>query len=369
MKLKSIFSFVGSLIFALIIGVTAASFAPVDPLAVAGGVFAVKTVYHIIVTSRGGVQIGEGYMLAGLNKEIWIDAIRDNFYAAQPVLEGVDDWSEWVEFNTINFAAVGADPVVLKNNASWPITAVQRTDTALTIALDTYDTTTTRVRNVEEIEAAYDKVKSATKQHKLKLALDTTNESLVNYAPASNSTATPVIQTTGATRSITVQGGALSTVGNRLTITDISAAQERFDILDYPAQGRRLVLCPAHRRDLMDADAQLFKDFTNLKAGQSLDIFGFEVMPYSTTATYTKSTYVKKAFGAAVDLVNDVPSSQLFCKGEVMRAMGDVELFYKDKEINPEQRAWEIGFQMRYKAVPIRSSGPQAIGAIVTARA
>lgn len=364
MKMKSIFSLVGSLLLALFIGVTVSMFVPANPVVVAGAFFVAKTTYHFITEWK----LDSTYLLAGLNREIWIDEIRANFYAAQPVLDGVEDWSEWVEYNTIDFAAVGTDPVVLKNNATWPITAVQRADVALQIALNTYDTTTTRVRNVEEIEAQYDKLKSVVAQHKLQLGLQLTNEALVNYAPTSNSTNTPVIQTTGATRAITVAGGALSTVGNRLTLTDISGLQERFDILDYP-QNRRLVLCPAHRRDLMDADTNLFKAFTDLKDGEALPLFGFDVMCYSTTATYTKSTYVKKAFGTAVDLVNDVPSSQAYSLGEVMRAVGDTEFFSKDKLINPEQRAYEIGFQQRFIALPIRSSGIQALGAIVTARA
>ena len=364
-KIKFFASLLTSILLALAVGVSAAQVVDVDPVVAGTVFFAAKTVYFFSVKWSTS-----SLAFAGVNREIWIDEIRANFYAAQPVLEGVADWSEWVEYNTIDFAAVGTDPVILKNNSTWPIVAVQRTDTALQVVLDTYDSTTTRIRNVEEIEAQYNKLQSVTAQHKLNLGLQITNEALVNYAPSSNSTNTPVIQTTGATKTIVLAGGTLSTVGNRLTLTDISNLQERWDILDYPQDGRRLVLCPTHRRDLMDADSALFKEFTNLKDGQaSINIFGFEIMTYSTTAMYTKSTYAKKAFGAAVDLVNDVPCSQAYVLGEVMRAMGDTEMFYKDKLINPEQRAYEIGFQQRFKAVPIRSSGIQALGSIVTARA
>jgi hypothetical protein len=305
--------------------------------------------------------------MAGLNKEIWIDKLKENFYAAQPILEGVDDWSEWVEYNTINFAAMGADPVILKNNVTWPIVAVQRTDTAITIVLDTYDSTTTRVRNVEEIETAYNKLESVVKQHRRSLSLQIVNEAIWNYAPAGNvAGATPVIQTTGATRTIQVKGGTLSTVGAMMTLQDLANMQEQFDNADFPEEGRELILSPTHRRDLMQADTTLFKEFTNLKAGQALPLFGFDVMTYSTTPTFTKTAYTKKAFGTAVDLTNDVPSSVAIIKQEVMKAMGDTEMFWREKDNNPEQRSDEVGFQQRFKAVPQRQF---CIGAIVTARA
>jgi hypothetical protein len=360
---KSLTSFLLTLTIALIVGVTLGSLYSINPVHVAGGIVAVKIAAHFI-----SQDTPEGSLTAGINKEIWIDKLKENFWAdASDFLKGVDDWSEWVEYNTINFSVMGTDPVVLKNNGTWPIVAVQRTDTNSTVVLDTYDTTTTRVRNVEEIEAAIDKLTSVIKQHKKKLQLDIANEAIWNYGPSANATATPVIQTTGATRSITVAGGALSTVGARVQLADISALQERFDILDYPQDGRILVLHPAHRKDLMDADTTLFKQFSNLKTGEFLDLFNFKITTYSTTPTYTKTTYVKKAFGTAFDATNDVPASVAFINSEVMKCMGDVEIFYKEKGINPEQRADEVGFQMRAKLVTQR--GQAAIGAIVTARA
>jgi hypothetical protein len=365
MKTKFILSLLCSIGMSLLIGCGISAYAAsaepaihLDPLMTSAVVFTVKAVVYIVYSE----SFPEHALFAGVNKEIWTDILKENFYAEQPVLEGVDDWSEWVEYNTINFANIGTDPVVLKNNAVWPIVAVQRTDTAGTIVLDTYDTTTTRVRNLEEIESSYDKLQSVIKQHKQKLALDTTKEAIWNYAPAADAAATPVTRTTGALRTI----GSLSTQGKRMQLQDISDMQERFDNLDYPTEGRKIILNPVHRKDLMDADTALFKAFANLKAGEVLPLFGFDIQPYSQTPTYTKTTWVKKAFGAAVDNTNDVPASTVFVKKEVVKIMGDVEMFHKEKEINPEQRANEVGFQMRFKAIPPRQV---CIGAIITERA
>jgi hypothetical protein len=365
-------SFLMSIFYAVLFGAAGSLVAEVSfGIAVnpifAGTVFFVSRTIYLFFIPEG--QRIRGILMAGVNQEIWIDELRENFYAldeADDPLQGVADWSEWVENNTINFASVGTDPVILKNNASWPITAVTRTDNALSVALDTYDSTTTRVRNVEEIEAKPDKLKSVVGQHKKQLKQTITDEALVNYAPTSNATATPVIQTSGATRTIVVAGGTLSSVGNRATVTDITNLGERFDILNYP-KDRRLLLCPAHVRDIRDIDAALFKDLTNLKTGEVYEFAGFKISKYSQTPTYTKSTYAKKAYGAAVDLTNDVPASIAYCPAEMMKCLGTSEMFYKEKSINPEQRAHEVGFQMRAKCAPIRSA--VAIGAIVTARA
>ncbi|MFM7430277.1 MAG: hypothetical protein ACKO1F_10300, partial [Flammeovirgaceae bacterium] len=96
--------------------------------------------------------------MAGLQKEIWIDEFKEGFYSQYGWFEKITDWSKYVEFNTINFAAIGPDPVVTKNSNAT-ITSAQRVDIALSVTLDWYDTNTTFVVwTREEIEGAYDKL-------------------------------------------------------------------------------------------------------------------------------------------------------------------------------------------------------------------
>jgi hypothetical protein len=45
-----------------------------------------------------------------------------------------------------------------------------------------------------------------------------------------------------------------------------------------------------------------------------------------------------------------VPCGLLFCAGEVFRAGGNMEMFYRDKSIDPEGRAYTFGFQHRFKS-------------------
>jgi hypothetical protein len=359
MKKKNILlSFLFSVVFAILGGAVLAPVIGTNVLAASASVFVIRA---ILLSFSTQVQ---GALFAGVNKEIWTDKLMEKFYDAFEWLAGVDDWSTWVEYNTINYASVGADPVILKNNAVWPIVAAQRTDTANTIVLDTYDSTTTRVRNLEEIEAAYDKLESVVKQHRSALQQEIVTECLWNYAPAT--AAAGAVAVTGALRTAVI--GSQTTVANRMQISDIAAAQRELDNRKFPQEGRILVLNPYHREDLITQDISLQKAFADLKTGQALDLYGFKIYSVSNTPLFTKSTLAKKAYGAAADNTNDCIASVIFIQSQVMKAEGTVEMFYKEKGINPEQRSDEVGFQMRFKAVKQRSDNFISI-ALVSSRA
>ncbi len=343
-----------SAIYSLLFGAALSLAVPVEPAVAALVFFAVRTIYIVLIPGTHA----SGLALAGVNKEIWIEAIKENFYSQYPWLDGVVDWSEWVENNTINFAAVGSNPTILKNNASWPIVAAQRTDTALTVALDTYDSTTSRVRNVEEIEAAYNKLQSVVKQHKQSLLQEIVTECLWNYGPAT--AAAGAVAVTGSNRAAVI--GSQSTVAATMQLDDLLALKERWDALEFTQDGRVVVLSPYHERDLRKQDISLFKDYVKdgalkgMSGGYIGNVYGFDLYVAGNTPLYTKSTLAKKTYGAAADNTNDCVASVAFNQNEVMKCMGDMEMFYRKKETNPEQRADEIGFQMRFKGVPQRTT-------------
>ena len=359
MKTKYFLSFLSSILISLFVGVTAAAVLPVNPLAAAATFFTAKTV-HLFFTEWNTGAI----FMAGVNKEIWIDKLKENFFNKYEWLSGVQDWSEWVEYNTINFAISGANPTILKNNVTWPIVAAQRTDTAGTVVLDTYDSTTTRVRDLEEVETSYSKLESVIRQHKDSLLEAIVTECLWNYSPAT--LALGAFSTTGALRAVAI--GIQDTAAKKMTIADVATIQERWDVLNLPQEGRVLVLNPYHRNDLMNADVSLFKEFTNLKKGEALPMFGIDVYTAANTPVYAHTTLAKAAYGAAPAAATDCVASVAFIQGEVMKAMGSMDMYYKEKEINPEQRADEVGFRMRFKGVPQRTTANYQI-AVVSDRA
>lgn len=289
-------------------------------------------------------------LMAGLNKEIWIAEIMEKFYPDRSFLTEPKDMSSFVDYNTINLADAGADPEVLINNTVWPIPVSQRTDTPLALPLDTLDTTSTLVRNVEEIEAAYDKMQSVVAGHKNSLMDKASVLAAYNYAPSTDDTATPVVGTTGA-----ADGGF-----KKISLDDILKLRQRFDMVDAPEDSRVLVLHPSHFVDLMAEDKDMFKSFIQGKPG--FELFGFKTYSFSKTPVYNKSTGAKAALGAAAAPTTDTISSVAFLKTEVMKAIGTVEMFATLKD--PANKGDIINFQMRFSALPLRSKG---LGAIYSA--
>ena len=101
-----------------------------------------------------------------LNKEIWVDQLMENFYPDSSFLKYGRDFSQLVEYDAINMAEAGLDPVVLVNNKTYPITTIQRIDTPIRIELDKFETENTLVRRPEVIEYAYDQLESVLMGHR-----------------------------------------------------------------------------------------------------------------------------------------------------------------------------------------------------------
>lgn len=273
------------------------------------------------------------------------------FYAESSFMDYAQDMTQFVEYNTINLADAGIDPGVIFNNSVWPIPIAQRTDTPLALALGTFDTQNTLVRNVEEMETAYDKMESVLRGHRRALRNQSLQRGAWAYSPQANSPLTPIVAATGAVRADTAR--------RKLTIEDLIAAQAAMDMLD--AEGRRvMVLHPYHVQDLLAQDASAFKEFASMQQGQMKDLYGFTMTKYRSTAVYDGAN-VKKAFGAAAVPASDRYSSFFFLEGEVMKADGSVTMF--DRLRDPEQRGDIVGFQKRFIALQVRS---KYVGALVS---
>jgi hypothetical protein len=270
----------------------------------------------------------------------------EGFYPSGDFLSRATDMSAWVEFNTINLAEAGVDPNVLINNTTYPVPTTPRTDIPLALPLATYDSENTVIRNVEEMESAYDKRASVIRQHQNAIRKKTVQHALHNYAPASNATYTPVSVTSGA-------ADALAGGTKAITLKDVTIVAESFTKLDSPLEGRVAVLHPTHLRQLLNEDAALYKQFMNQQDGQPLRYSGFDIYVNTHTPRYNTSTNAKVVFGAAAAGTDSVASSLFFVNSEVMRADGTWDMFVREKD--PEQRGDVIGFQKRGLYLPIRS--------------
>ncbi len=279
--------------------------------------------------------------MAGVFKEIFASIILSLFYPDASWLKELTSMDHMVDNNAINLAEVGADPEVVENNATWPLTPAQRTDRGIRIPLATFDTKPTHITNVEEMETNYNKAESVSKQHANTLYKKACMSAAFNLSPQTHAAATPVLKTTGV---------ANSNGYKALTFNDITDLSLAFDNADLPQEGRILLLCPQHKKDLKNENIKLFKQMMTDK-----EIDGFKIYTFTGTPRYDVAGGTKKPYGAA----DGNPSSVAIVTGEAMRAMGTIE--GEPEKRWADYRGWLLGFQMRFVAMPFRAFGYGAV--------
>jgi len=289
----------------------------------------------------------KGAAYAGLNKEVWLDEIIEDFYADDMFLSEMRDMSPFVDNNTINLAEAGDDPAVLLNNTSYPIAVAERTDTAIALALETYDTETTLLTAMEKAELAYDKMKSIADGHKNSLRMFFMERAAFNLVPATNTANTPIIKTTG---------GNNGNGNKRLLYADIVKLRTAFNNSEIPEEGRILILSSQHQEDLENEDVDRFNKVLDKRM-----LLGFKLyfLADKRLPRYNKTTDAKVAWQAAAAASTDVRASFAFHKNEVMRAQGTLDLFANLRDV--DVRGDKVGFQMRGLSKPIRGKGIAAI--------
>lgn len=272
--------------------------------------------------------------------QVWTDVLMGKYREDGSILNEFTSFDHLVKFNSINMSEVGADPEVVMNAQTYPLTLSQRSDKGVQISLNTFDTKPTLVTNVEELETNYDKAASILKQHSDSIVNKMIKSALYNIAPSSHSSKTPVLSTTGQVNSDS---------NKKMTYADILRMRTAFNKLNIPQEGRVMVLCPIHEEDLLAEDADRYNQM--MITGQ---VAGFKVYVSNSNPYYSTS-------GAKSDyeVTNTQPASIFFAKGEVMRAIGDIAC--KPEERWADYRGYAIGAQARFAALPIRDLG---IGAI-----
>lgn len=280
-----------------------------------------------------------------IEKQIWISMLMEHYYPNRTFLSRSVDMSAMVEYNKINLAEAGVAPEVLVDNTEFPIGTAQRSDTPLELPLHTFDTKNTVVRNVEEMETAYDKMDSVVRQHRNTLYAKTAAYAANNWAPSKTADLTPVKATSGTG---TNKQGLVP-----LSFEDVLAMDAWFRSQDIDPSTMVAVLNPYHLADLMAEDMKLYKE---MLSGNKL--FGFDLYTFSQLPYYNATSGAKVAFGTKAQNT-DTQCSLFYSTEEVMRADGDIEVFARYKD--PEERGDLIGFQKRFTALPIRNKYQAAI--------
>ncbi len=331
--MKTLIKVVTGLFAVMLLAVAVGMVTGFSPLAVFGGIL-----FLSLFNKRQS-----GVLLAGVNKEIWLPEILENFFPDSAFLSNARNFDAFVENDKINLAEAGVSPDVLINNTTYPVPVEERADTPIAIELDYYDTKNTVIRNAAKVELSYDKLQSVIYGHKQSLQTKFAEKAIHAYAPDSDGIFTPVLPTTGDANPDTTK---------KISFEDILKLFKRFNEVDLPGN-RVLVLHPQHEAELMSEDLKLYKEVMNTQ-----NLFGFKVFRFSKMPVFDKTTGHKKPFGSASGS-NDTIASVAYVETEVMRALGSMDMFFKEKD--PEARGDIIGFQMRGIALPIRGKGIAAI--------
>ena len=268
-----------------------------------------------------------------IQTEVWAADIAANLFPNDSwVAKAVND-DPWVENKIVHRPVSGSVPTVVKDRATVPATAVQRTDSVNDYTIAEFTSDPTVIRDVDSIEVSYDKRASVLSDHISELNKRIANELQFKWAP---SAAANIIRTSGALRAANTPGA--TTTRKSLTISDIISAANVLDDMDIERDNNRCLLLPAHMyNDLMQANyATLLQLQASgealLKDGKLMSVHGFmifirgklNVLRYNNAGT--PAVIDPTTAGAATDNAAALAWHPNF----VCRAKGDVKVYYDE---------------------------------------
>lgn len=314
------------------------------------------------VAAVGGTMMLGGFMpkgvaMEGVLTEVWtgelIKALRAGDKAT--FLDGLPDYSQYAENDVIHMVDVGGDPEVLVNNTTYPIAIQQITDTDAVFSLDKFQTKPTSITDDELYALSYDKMSSVKERHSQALLVKKYAKAIHALAPDSNAAKTPVLKTTG-----DVEGGA-ATGRRMLQRTDIIALKKRFDVMQVPAEDRRLVLCPDHVNDLLMQDQKFAEQYYNYTTGKIANLYGFQVYEFVNNPVY-KTAGTKVAFSTAAG-ANEFQASVAFYGKMTFKATGSTKMYYSEAKTDPQNQRSLVNFRHYFIVLPKKK---EAIAAIMS---
>lgn len=302
--------------------------------------------------------------MAGNFPEIWLKRVINQMEQADkaPWLEGITEVEGDVielgggtatEKNIIHVPISTFEPAVLINNTTYPINAVEYTDDNATLTLNKFQTEVTTLSDDQVLGASYNKIDAATKSHIRAITKKKYAMAIHAMAPAANTTATPVIETTGT---------SASGVRKPLVYADLVAMKSKLDTAGVDSDGRRLVLCNDHWNDLL-ADRQNFGDqLVNYNTGKpSPLIAGFKLYNYINNPLYAIAG-TKKTFGVAAS-AGEYQASVAFHEDNVGKKSGITKQYFLPASQNPRNQSNELNYRHYFIVMPFQN---KAIGAIMS---
>lgn len=297
------------------------------------------------------LDVPEGVSLAiaplATQKAVFLNSLKEEYEKIDTWLVNAEDLSAFVpDGQTIKFPEGGADPAVYKNRTT-DVDSVEPTETVYSEDLDVYDSQNYKIRNLYLHALPFNKVQFYTRKSADSIVKKEIADAAYAFAPLQAGTKSIVMATTG----------DAANGFKMLTLADVLALACQADRMQMPEGNRNLVLPSDWWWDLV-SNNEILKG--QLKYQQNTGVIDPKIVNYyginihkslgdKLGLGYDTNTSKKAAQGAAIT-GTVCPAALFFCGQEVYRAGGQFEMFYKDKSVNTDGRAYEFGFQHRFKA-------------------
>jgi len=330
-----------------------------------------------VTTFAGGVSVGQfvaagtGLTLAvaptlATQKMVFLRSLKEEYEAIDTWMGSAEDLSTFVEEGqTLVFPEAGADPAVYKNRTT-DIDEVEPTETVHKVELDVYDSQNYKLRNIFLHALPFEKVQFYTRKSAKAIVKQEIADTAYAYAPSAAGAKKVIIPTTG-----TARGGLKA-----LTLTDIITLATACDNAEFP-EGRNVVLPSDMWWDIVNNNDILKGQITQMTNDgiinpKIVEYYGFKIhksLGNKLGIVWNITTAAKSPQGTVIDIANSkVPAALVFCDTQVFRAGGNMEMFYQDKSTNTKGRAFEFGFQHRFKS-DFQMSAERYSGLIYMAKA
>ena len=273
--------------------------------------------------------------------EIWEGRVRQTLEngAVADFLDGVSeldgDVTQMGEENIIHIPTSEFNPEVLINNKTYPIAIEDYTDDEVIVKLDKYQTKATKVTDDQVMGASYNKIDAVTKAHTTAINARKYKKAIHALAPDDNTAKTPVLQIKG----------------TECAYEDLVALKDKCDELEWPEEGRRLVLCNKHWNALLKDRKNFGDQLINYKKGEVAPIIaGFEIKKYIASPHYAGTK--KKVFGEA-PASGDKPASVCFVVDNIRKKTGLTKQYFSEAKSDTVNQANLLNYRHYFIAVPV----------------
>jgi hypothetical protein len=263
-----------------------------------------------------------------LIKEIWVADIQEALNRNADFLPYSIDHSAYIAFGTVHIPQSGANPTVLKNPATFPLSISERTDTDRTYLLNQFALEPTLITNLDELQISYDKRQSVLGQQITTLTQRIGDEVAITWTATG---AANLRDTTGSASGSALAPGATGT-RKAVTLEDIAYLAQKLDLDNVDRGGRKLLMSTGMFWQLMAISDVLRASYngfqTNvLQTGAVAQLFGFDIMIRPVVSVFADGATSPKAYGAATATTDNL-ACIAFHTSTVARALGSMTPLY-----------------------------------------